>query len=91
MSYLRKLLNILRGPQKEAVWDKPIAVSTPADELPSNYRINVTKAMNGHVVQVMTHKPNPYGPDWTGDVLVVPEGGDLIDAIKIGIASAGLK
>lgn len=70
---------------------KGISIATSADELPTSYRINVTKALNGHVIQVLTHKSNAYGPDWTGDVLVVPEGGDIIDAIKIGIVSAGLK
>lgn len=92
MSYLRKLLNFLRGPQKESVWaDKPISVASPADELPTAYRINITRALNGHIVHVLTHKSNPYGPDWTGDVTVVPEGADLMEAIKIGIAAAGLK
>lgn len=92
MSYLRRLLAALRGPQKESVWaDKPIAVSTAADELPTSYRVNITKALNGHIVHVLTHKPNPYGPDWTGDVMVVPEGQDIIEAIKIGMVSAGLK
>lgn len=67
------------------------AVASPADELPTAYRINVTRALNGHIVHVLTHKSNPYGPDWTGDVTVVPEGGDLMEAIKIGIAAAGLK
>lgn len=53
----------------------------------STARIHINKAMNGHIVQILTYKHNPHGPDWTGDLILVPEGADLMEAIKIGLVA----
>ena len=54
-------------------------------------RFQVYKAVNGKVIQVMHYKHNPHGPDWTGELFVVPDDGDLMDTIKIAIVSKALK
>lgn len=59
-------------------------------ETPGMVRILINRAMNGYTVQVLKHKPNPSGPDWTGELLVVKDGAELMDTIKLGLATARL-
>ena len=54
-------------------------------------RIHINKAMNGYIVQVLTYKHNPHGPDWTGDIVLVPEGADLMEAIRVGLVAKAIK
>lgn len=88
MDWLRKLLHKwLRINETIAFANQPVSVST---ERPDTMRININKAINGYVLTVETYKPNRHGPDWTGETMVVPEGQDLMDAIKTLIAVKGV-
>lgn len=57
----------------------------------NSFRLQVYKAVNGKVIQIMSYKPNPHGPDWTGEIFVVPDGGDLMETIRIALVSKALK
>lgn len=54
-------------------------------------RFQVYKAVNGKVIQVMHYKHNPVGPDWKGEIFVVPDGADLMDTIRVALVSKALK
>ena len=53
-------------------------------------RLTVGSAINGHVIQIGRFKPNPHGPDWTYDTYLVPEGTDMVEALKTCITLGAL-
>ena len=70
----------------------PMTVSAISDDITTDQmlRIQISKATNGHVVQVQSYKHNPHGPDWTGELYVVPSGESLLEAIKAGLVARAL-
>lgn len=86
MNWLRRFLHKwLRINETIAFANQPVAVNV-SSEKPDSIRININKAINGHVLILETYKPNRHGPDWTSETMVVPQGDDLMDAIKTLIA-----
>jgi hypothetical protein len=83
----RWLLRLLNEGLPEA---PKLATTSPLDVDQSTARIHINKAMNGHIVQVLTYKHNPHGPDWTGDLILVPDGADLMEAIKIALVAKAI-
>ena len=53
-------------------------------------RFTIVKSINGHMIQIGRYKPNPHGPDWTYDTYLVPEGTDMVDAIRTCITLGAL-
>ena len=53
-------------------------------------RLTIVKAINGHMIQIGRYKPSPHGPDWTYDTYLVPEGTDMMDAIRTCITLGAL-
>lgn len=51
------------------------------DELVSTWRVELIPATNGRVLRLGTYKSNPYGPDWTFTLYVIPDDQSLPDAI----------
>lgn len=77
----RKLRQWLHHPDDNillAATDTPKAVADGANTM----RIAVNKVIGGYVLVVESYKPNRHGPDWTGETMIVPDGKDLMDAIK---------
>lgn len=81
----------VQPPPQTVKWGHPVATPEVAEvEGPATLRVNIHRAMNGYTVQVMRFKPNPHGPDWTGELLVCKDSDELMDAIKTGITVARL-
>lgn len=82
---LRRLLT----QSKRSTPPMPVSIS---DDITTDQmlRIQINKATNGHVVQVQSYKHNPHGPDWTGELYVVPSGESLLEAIKTGLVARAL-
>ena len=82
---LRRLLT----QSKRSTPPMPVSIS---DDITTDQmlRIQISKATNGHVVQVQSYKHNPHGPDWTGELYVVPSGESLLEAIKTGLVARAL-
>ena len=75
----------MQRPPRNAL-EKAIAMpDAPEIEGPPSLRVIINRATNGYTVQVMKYKPNPHGPDWSGDLLVCRDAAELFDTIKAGI------
>lgn len=46
-------------------------------------RLAIHAANNGRILEVMTHSPNPHGPDWTSEYYIVAEGEALSDTVTM--------
>ena len=68
-----------------------LGTANPLDVDQGTARVHINKAMNGYIVQVLTYKHNPHGPDWTGEIVLVPEGADLMEAIRVGLVAKAIK
>ncbi len=77
----RKLRQWLQHPDDSIAFAAPEGPKTVADGA-NTMRINVNKVIGGYVIMVESYKPNRHGPDWTGETMIVPDGKDLMDAIK---------
>lgn len=53
-------------------------------------RFCVHQAMNGRILEMSTHKPNPHGPDWSSDFYLLREGEKLSEALALVITMKGL-
>lgn len=62
---------------------KSAVVGADVAEENSEFRFSVSSAINGKVITIGKFKRNPHGPDWTHQLYIVPEGGDLIDALRV--------
>jgi hypothetical protein len=84
------LRELILGVDKPA---RPIAVGheQPVElDAKAATRFTIARAINGHVIQIGRFKPNPHGPDWTHDMYLVPDGADMMEAIKTSIALGAL-
>lgn len=77
---------LTREPQKQtSLLAKAIAADSQgvegADEA-AEFRFSIGRAINGKIVTISKFKRNPHGPDWTHQLYLVPEGEDLMDAVK---------
>lgn len=77
-----------QAPNKKMI-DLESAQPIEFDELKA-MRFTIVKAINGHMIQIGRYKPNPHGPDWKFDTYLVPEGTDMVDAIKTCITLGAL-
>ena len=87
-NWLRNWLSVgpTQGLLPRAVLDSP---PSEIDESKAT-RFTIVKAINGHMIQIARYKPNPHGPDWTYDTYLVPEGTDMMDAIRTCITLGAL-
>lgn len=53
-------------------------------------RIGIVQGMNGRVLEVSTHKPNPHGSDWTYEFFVLQEDQKVSDAVAMVLLMKGL-
>ncbi len=53
-------------------------------------RIGIVEGMNGRILEVSTHKPNPHGSDWTYEFFVVQEQQKISDAVAMVLLLKGL-
>lgn len=88
-SWIRDWLFSPEQPKQVTLAANPIDSHGAFDE--NTTRFQVYKAVNGKVIQVMSYKHNPHGPDWTGEIYVVPDGADLMDTIKVALVAKALK
>ena len=43
--------------------------------------VGIRKVMNGYVLEMGSFKANPRGPDWTYTHFILPEGGNIPEAV----------
>ena len=67
-------------------FDKAVTLAQDPSDLHftngSRNQITIVTVQNGYLVSFGIYNPNPHGPDWQYVARVVPEGEDVMEAVK---------
>jgi hypothetical protein len=55
------------------------------------HTLSIVNAINGRIIEIGSHRPNPHGPDWTFEHFIVPDGEPLEPAITTILLMKGMK
>ncbi len=78
------------------VWDfnahkrNVLAMCDDSSSATPKLRIGIVEGMNGKILEVSTHKPNPHGSDWTYEFFVIQESQKVSEAVAMVLLLKGL-
>lgn len=70
----------------------PAGLRAAEDPPHGAFRVNITPASNGSIIELMVHRPNNQKrSDWTTEYIVVPRGESVSEVLVTAITAARLE
>jgi len=87
---LKNIMLWVMAADREETKAMAISIEDSHNTSQPSFRLGVIAASNGRILEMSTYKRNPHGPDWTSELVIVPEDQTLAQCITTILTVKGL-